>query len=155
MKKKREIGFHSVQVVSGPVIVVTSGYFDPIHVGHLEMLKLSKKLGDQLVVIVNNDKQAELKKGKSFMREEDRLKIVKAIRYVDVALISVDEDKTVCESLQKVSRAYPLHQIIFANGGDRKEEEIPEAKVCKELKIKMVDGLGEKIRSSSKIIKGK
>jgi len=155
MRKKREIGFHSAQVVSGPVVVVASGYFDPIHVGHLEMLKLSRKLGDQLIVIVNNDKQAELKKGKSFMREEDRLEIVKAIKYVDVAFVSVDEDKTVCKSLQKVNSVYLLNKIIFANGGDRKEEEVPEAKVCEELKIKMVDGLGEKIRSSSEIIKGK
>ena len=98
-----EIGFHTVRQ---NLVVVVSGYFDPIHVGHLEMLKLAKELGDELVVIVNNDKQAELKKGKSFMSQEDRLKIVKAIRYVDSAFISVDEDKTVCGSLQKVRRNY-------------------------------------------------
>ena len=149
-----EIGFHAVRQ---NLVVVVSGYFDPIHVGHLEMLKLAKELGDELVVIVNNDKQAELKKGKSFMSQDDRLKIVKAIRYVDSAFISVDEDKTVCGSLQKVRRNYKEYDydIIFANGGDRHTGEIPESKVCKKANIKMVDGLGDKIRSSSKIIKGK
>ena len=147
-----EIGFHTI---NRHVAVVVSGYFDPIHVGHLEMMKLAKQLGDELVVIVNNDKQAKLKKKKSFMSEDDRLKIVKAIRYVDGAFISIDEDKTVRGSLQKVRRNYKEYDIIFANGGDRSSDEIPESKVCKECDIQMVDGLGDKIRSSSKIVKGK
>lgn len=147
-----EIGFHTI---NRHVAVVVSGYFDPIHVGHLEMMKLAKQLGDELVVIVNNDKQAKLKKKKSFMSEDDRLKIVKAIRYTDAAFISVDEDKTVCGSLEKVRRNYKDYNIIFANGGDRHSGEIPESKVCKKCNIEMIDGLGDKIRSSSKIVKGK
>ena len=147
-----EIGFHSV---NRHVAVVVSGYYDPIHVGHLEMMKLAKQLGDELVVIVNNDKQAKLKKKKSFMSEDDRLEIVRAIRHVDGAFISIDEDKTVCGSLQKVRRNYRDYEIIFANGGDRHSGEIPESKVCKECDIQMIDGLGDKIRSSSKIVKGK
>ena len=147
-----EIGFHTV---NRHVAVVVSGYFDPIHVGHLEMMKLAKQLGDELVVIVNNDKQAKLKKKKSFMSEDDRLKIVKAIRYTDAAFISIDEDKTVRGSLQKVRRNYKEYDIIFANGGDRHSGEIPESKVCKECDIQMADGLGDKIRSSSKILKRK
>ena len=147
-----EIGFHSI---NRHVAVVVSGYFDPIHVGHLEMMNLAKQLGDELIVIVNNDKQAKLKKKKSFMSEDDRLKIVKAIRYVDGAFISVDEDKTVCGSLEKVRRNYKDYNIIFANGGDRHSGEIPESKVCKKCDIQMIDGLGDKIRSSSKIVKGK
>ena len=147
-----EIGFHTI---NRHVAVVVSGYFDPIHVGHLEMMKLAKQLGDELVVIVNNDKQAKLKKKKSFMPEDDRLKIVKAIRYTDAAFISVDEDKTVCGSLEKVRRNYKDYNIIFANGGDRHSGEIPESKVCKKCDIEMIDGLGDKIRSSSKIVKGK
>jgi len=123
--------------------VVASGYFDPLHVGHIEYLEESKKLGDKLIVIVNNDEQARLKKGKSFMSQEDRLKIVKSLRCVDEAFISIDTDLSVCKSL----RLCVPH--IFANGGDRKEEEIPEAKICRELNIKMSDGLGLKIRSSS------
>ena len=147
-----EIGFHTI---NRHVAVVVSGYFDPIHVGHLEMMKLAKQLGDELVVIVNNDKQAKLKKKKSYMSEDDRLKIVKAIRYTDAAFISVDEDKTVCGSLEKIRRNYKDYNIIFANGGDRHSGEIPESKVCKKCDIEMIDGLGDKIRSSSKIVKAK
>jgi cytidyltransferase-like protein len=123
--------------------VAASGYFDPLHVGHIEYLEGAKKLGDKLVVIVNNDEQARLKKGKPFMAQEDRLKIVKSLRCVDEAFISIDTDLSVCKSL----RLCVPH--IFANGGDRKQEEIPEAKICRELDIEMSDGLGLKIRSSS------
>ena len=123
--------------------VAASGYFDPLHVGHIEYLEKAKRLGDKLVVIVNSDVQAKIKKGKAFMREEDRLKIVKSLKCVDEAFISIDNNSSVCESL----RLAKPH--IFANGGDRKQEEIPEAGVCEELGIEMVDGLGEKIRSSS------
>lgn len=127
--------------------VAASGYFDPLHVGHVEYLEKSKSLGDKLIVIVNNDKQAALKKGKSFMTEQDRLKIVKALKCVDQAFISLDEDMSVSASLAACK------PDIFANGGDRKEEEIPESTTCRKLGIEMVDGLGEKIRSSSDIIK--
>tara|TARA_R110000851_G_scaffold21863_1_gene65108 strand:- start:708 stop:1064 length:357 start_codon:yes stop_codon:yes gene_type:complete len=112
-------------------------------VGHIEYLEEAKKLGDKLVVIVNNDEQARLKKGKPFMAQGDRLKIVKSLRCVDEAFISIDTDLSVCKSL----RLCIPH--IFANGGDRKQEEIPEAKTCRELNIEMSDGLGLKIRSSS------
>ena len=128
------------------VIVPASGYFDPMHVGHIEYLEKAKALGDRFVVIVNNDKQAELKKGEPLMNEEDRLTIIKSLKCVDEAFISVDTNNTVCESLRLCLPE------IFTNGGDRKEEEVPEAKVCKELGIEMVDGLGEKIRSSSDYI---
>ena len=123
--------------------VVVSGYFDPLHVGHIEYLELAKELGTKLVVIVNNDHQCELKKGKSFMKEEDRLKIVKSLSIVDEAFLSIDRDRTVCDSLAAIN------PDIFANGGDRHVNEIPESAVCKELGIKMIDGLGSKIRSSS------
>ena len=124
-------------------IVATSGYFDPLHVGHLECLEMAAKLGDILVVIINSDLQAKLKKGKSFMNERDRLKIVSALRCVDNVFLSIDKDKSQCESLRY------LKPDIFAKGGDRMSDEIPESKVCKELGIQIVDGLGEKIRSSS------
>ena len=127
------------------VKIAVSGYFDPIHVGHLEYLKMAKALGDTLVVIVNNNHQCVLKKGKFFMDEKDRLEIVKAIKYVDEVFLSVDEDKTVCESLELI------RPNIFANGGDRSTAEVPETSICKKYKIEMVDGLGEKIRSSSSL----
>ena len=123
--------------------VVVSGYFDPIHIGHLEYFKEAKKLGDYLIVIVNNDYQCSLKKGKSFMPEEDRLKIVESIKGVDEAVLSIDNDRTVCKTLEMIN------PDIFANGGDRSNKEIPEAKVCTKQNIKLIDGLGAKIRSSS------
>ena len=123
--------------------VAVSGYFDPIHVGHLEYLQLAKKLGDNLIVIINNNLQAELKKGSTFMDEKDRMEIVAALRCVDEVFLSIDTDKSVCKSLEHIK------PDIFANGGDRSLDEIPETAVMKKYNIKMVDGLGSKIRSSS------
>ena len=123
--------------------VAISGYFDPIHVGHLEYISLSKKLGDYLIVIINNNHQCTLKKGKHFMDENDRAKILEAIEGVDEVFISIDKDRTVCESLEKI------RPDIFTNGGDRHNKEIPEAIVCKKYGIELLDGLGKKIRSSS------
>ena len=125
------------------IIVATSGYFDPLHVGHLECLEMAKELGDRLIVIVNSDLQAKLKKGKAFMNENDRMKIVSALKCVDHVFLSIDKDKSQCESLRHIQ------SDIFAKGGDRMSDEIPESKVCKELGIDIVDGLGKKIRSSS------
>lgn len=126
-------------------VVAVSGYFDPIHVGHLEYLKMAKNLGDKLIVIVNSDYQAGLKKGTSFMPEDDRLEIVKSLRCVDEVFLSIDKDKSVCKSLEY------LKPDIFANGGDRSLNEIPETAVMEKYDIEMVDSLGMKIRSSSKI----
>ena len=123
--------------------IAISGYFDPIHVGHIEYINNAKKLGDWLVVIVNNNNQCALKKGKYFMDEKDRVLIVKNIKAVDEVFLSIDKDKTVCKSLKKIN------PDVFANGGDRKNYEIPESKVCKENNIQIIDGLGDKIRSSS------
>ena len=124
-------------------VVAISGYFDPIHVGHLEYINMAKKLGDKLVVIVNNNYQCELKKGKPFMDEKDRVTIVSNLKNVDEVFLSIDKDKTVCASLEKIK------PDIFANGGDRKNYEIPESVICKKYDIKIIDGLGEKIRRSS------
>ena len=125
--------------------VAVSGYFDPIHVGHLEYLKLAKSLGDKLVVIVNNNNQCIMKKGKPFMDEVDRVEIVKCLKMVDEVFLSVDKDRTVCASLKI------LKPDIFANGGDRSVGEVPESSVCKKYNIEMIDGLGDKIRSSSEL----
>ena len=128
-------------------IVATSGYFDPLHVGHIELFKLAKGLGDKLVVIVNNNKQAILKKGHYFMDEKERMQIISAIKYVDEVVLCIDEDQSVSKTLAKIK------PDIFAKGGDRYSHEIPEAKICKELGIKIVDGLGKKIQSSSELEK--
>lgn len=125
------------------IIVCASGYFNPIHYGHIEYLEKSKQLGDKLIVIVNNDKQSHLKKGTSFMPEEERLKIVRSLRCVDSAVLSVDEDRTVCNTLSL------LHPDIFTNGGDQNNDTIPEKDICEKMGTKLVDNLGEKIQSSS------
>ena len=127
-------------------IVAVSGYFDPFHVGHLEYLEKSKKLGDYLFVIVNNDEQAKLKKVKPFMPAIERLKLIRSLKCVDAAIISIDTDRTVCKTLESIC------PDIFTNGGDQNNDTIPEVEVCKKLNIELVDGLGEKIQSSSWLI---
>ena len=104
-------------------IVAVSGYFDPIHIGHLEYFKFAKELGDYLYVIVNNDNQAKLKKGSFFMTESDRFKIVESMDIVDKAILSIDQDKSVSKTLLKIK------PDIFANGGDKFEGSILEEKV--------------------------
>ena len=123
--------------------VAVSGYFDPLHIGHLEYLKLAKSLGDYLIVIVNSNYQCKIKKGKPFMDENDRLEIVRNLKMVDEVFLSIDKDRTVCKSLEKI------RPDIFANGGDRSTDEVPETVICNKYKIKMIEGLGDKIRSSS------
>ncbi len=127
------------------VRVVVSGYFDPVHVGHIEMFERARGLGDKLIVILNSDAQAVMKKGKPFMKESERKKILESLRFVDEVFVSIDKDRSVCESLRAVN------PDIFANGGDRFTDEVPETKICRELGIKIVDGLGEKIQSSSNL----
>ncbi|MGV8142044.1 MAG: adenylyltransferase/cytidyltransferase family protein [Candidatus Pacearchaeota archaeon] len=128
------------------VTVAASGYFDPLHKGHIEYLQEAKNLGDRLVVIVNSDLQASLKKGKSFMPQDQRIAIIESLSFVDEVFLSIDKDKSVCLSLAKIK------PDIFAKGGDRTAGEIPEGDVCKRLGIKIVDGLGAKVESSSRLI---
>ena len=127
------------------LIVAVSGYFDPLHVGHLEYFKLAKQLGDKLYVIVNNDVQAVLKKQTSFMNENDRLEIIKSLAIVDNAILSIDQDKSVSKTLEKIK------PNIFGNGGDQIKGSILEEDTCIRNNIKIVDQLGKKIRSSSEI----
>jgi cytidyltransferase-like protein len=129
------------------ILVAVSGYFNPLHVGHLEMIEKARSLGDFLVVIVNNDYQVKLKGSFPFMSVKDRIRIVGALKSVDKVFLSIDKDKTVIESLKKIK------PDIFANGGDRKNiNDVPEAEICQQLGIEMVDGLGKKNRASSKLI---
>lgn len=129
------------------VIVFTSGYFDPLHQGHIELFKLAKELGDHLIVAVNNDYQCIQKKGFVFMPHEEKVKIISELRCVDEVIISVDRDHSMIETLKKVK------PHIFAKGGDRYVHEIPETPICNELGIKIIDGLGVKVQSSSDLIK--
>lgn len=130
-------------------IVVVSGYFSPLHIGHIRMFKEAKKLGTELWVVVNNDKQVMLKGSCPFMSLIERLEIIASLKMVDEALPCLDYDETVCKTLRFIQ------PDIFANGGDRKKGNIPEAKICKELGIKMVFGVGgsEKVQASSELIR--
>jgi cytidyltransferase-like protein len=128
-------------------VVCISGYFDPIHIGHLEYIELAKSLGDKLMVIVNNDEQAKLKKGSHFMEQNNRLSIVSSLKNVDITVLSIDQDRTVCETLRKYK------PDIFANGGDQNNDNIPEKQICVELGIELVDNLGEKKESSRFLVK--
>ena len=125
-------------------VVLTSGYFDPLHVGHIELFKLAKELGDKLIVVVNNDEQVVMKRGKKpFMDQEQRKEVIESIKYVDEVFISIDKrDTTQIETLKL------LKPDVFAKGGDRFSYEIPEAAICRELGIKIIDGVGEKRQSS-------
>lgn len=124
-------------------VVVASGYFDPLHYGHIEYLQRARDLGHKLIVIVNNDRQAARKKGKAFMPARERVKLVRSLACVDAALESIDEDASVCKTL------CIIHPDIFTNGGSQLSEDAPEAQVCAELGIKMVDGLGKAIVSEA------
>lgn len=137
---------------------ITSMYANPIHPGHIECLQLSKQLVDELWVIVNNDIQAELKRGtKSFQNQEYRLNILQSIRYVDMAILSIDSDSSVCKSIEYIhdliKQQNPSAELIFTKGGDRFANEIPEKSICDSLGITIVDGLGEKTYNSSELIK--
>lgn len=137
-------------------IVITSGYFNPIHPGHIDCFRLASRLGDQLWVIVNNDHQAQLKRGvPSFQNENDRASIVGAIKYVNEVFIATDSDTSVCCTLEELfdlaTERYKGQDlsVIFAKGGDRMASEIPESQLCREIGIQIVDGLGSKTHNSS------
>ena len=137
-----------------PKAIIVSGYFNPLHKGHLELFKKAKEKGGQLWVIVNSDLQRELKGSKAFMDEDERLIIVSAIGIVDKAVISIDKDKTQCATLRFLAKEYGTeYDLFFANGGDQNNDSIPEVPICKEVGIGLIQGLGDKIQSSSWILK--
>jgi D-beta-D-heptose 7-phosphate kinase/D-beta-D-heptose 1-phosphate adenosyltransferase len=134
--------------------IIVSGYFNPIHKGHLDLFKKAKSQADKLWVIVNSDFQRELKGSTSFMSDTERLEIVKAIKWVDYALISSDRDRTQCYTLQQFHEMFSdKYDLAFANGGDQTNDTIPEKEVCERLGIELLDGLGDKIQSSSWLLK--
>ena len=137
-----------------PKAIIVSGYFNPLHKGHLELFEEAKGAGDELWVIVNSDIQRELKGSKEFMDENERHMIVSAIKYVDKALISIDQDKTQRVTLAYLADLFSTDYILyFANGGDQNNESIPEVSICKEKGIGLIEGLGDKIQSSSWLLK--
>ena len=134
-------------------LVMVSGGFDPVHIGHIRLFQEAKKLGDELVVILNNDNWLRFKKGFAFMPENDRKEIIESFRFVDRVFITAHKENTndisVCREIELI------RPHIFANGGDRKQDNIPEYALCQRLGIEMVFNVGEggKIRSSSELVK--
>lgn len=126
------------------IIACVSMFADPLHIGHLELLERAKQMADKLYVIVNNDTQACLKKGSSFMKETERLEIIRALKYVDAAILAVDKDETVAKTIELIRPTY------FCNGGDVSNTSLPLAEIeaCQRCGTKLVDGLGKKIQSS-------
>lgn len=128
-------------------VVIISGYFNPLHGGHLDMIEAAAKLGDRLVVVVNNDKQQILKKGKIILDEDNRTRLLRALRDVDEVVLSLDDDPTVIKTLEFIAKQYHGEQLIFAQGGDRDSDKVnPEADVCSKYGITIVYGVGTEIR---------
>ena len=134
--------------------IIVSGYFNPIHKGHLEYFQNAKKLADFLFVIVNSDHQRALKQSKEFQLEQERMLIVSSLKPVDKAILSIDKDRTVCETIASIANDYcQEYDLAFANGGDQNNNTIPERPICEKMGIALLDGLGDKIQSSSWLLK--
>jgi len=143
------------------VVVAVSGGFDPIHIGHVRLFERARALGDELVVILNNDNWLKMKKGYSFMPEKERKEVIKGLRAVDRVVLTRhklgDDDMSVSRELRRVK------PDIFANGGDRNEADAAnpnsslykDLNTCKRLNINMVFNVGKggKIQSSSWLLK--
>lgn len=134
--------------------IIVSGYFNPIHKGHLEYINKAKSFSDALFVIVNNDHQRALKGSKEFQLEEERMLIVSNLKAVDTVVLAIDSDRTVCATIEKIANEFGANfDFAFANGGDQNNETIPEIDICEKMGIALLDGLGDKIQSSSWLLK--
>ena len=111
-------------------VVVISGFFNPLHIGHIDYISAARNLGDFLIVIVNNDEQVETKGSIPFMNEDDRLNIITNIKGVDRAVLAIDKDSSVCQTIREEFKRLQndpfFEEMIFANGGDRKQGGVPE-----------------------------
>ena len=137
--------------------IIVSGYFNPVHRGHLDLFNNAKAHGDKLWVIVNSDLQRKLKGSKEFMNEDERMQIVSSLKMVNLTMVSIDEDSTVIETIRalytKAISKDPKYKLAFANGGDQTNDSIPEAAICRHLGIELIENLGNKIQSSSWLLK--
>jgi D-beta-D-heptose 7-phosphate kinase/D-beta-D-heptose 1-phosphate adenosyltransferase len=154
MKLKKTGKKSRTQKRKAKIVVAVSGGFDPVHIGHVRMFEAAKALGDELVVILNNDNWLRKKKGQAFMPESERKEIIEAFKVVDRVIITAHEqastDMSVCNEL------IALKPHIFANGGDRKPDgdPVPEVMVCEKHDIEMLYNVGKggKVQSSSWLI---
>ena len=134
--------------------IIVSGYFNPIHKGHIEYFNNSKALADEMFVIVNNDLQRALKGSKEFQQEQERVFIVSNIKSVNHCILSIDKDRTVCKTIEKIALYFGEdYDLSFSNGGDQNNNTIPERSICDQMGITLIDGLGDKIQSSSWLLK--
>jgi cytidyltransferase-like protein len=138
-------------------VVAISGFFNPLHMGHIDYISAARNLGDFLIVIVNSDKQVGIKGSVPFMNQDERLSIISNIKGVDRAVISIDDDYSVCQTLREEFKRLQndpfFEEMVFANGGDRKEGGVPEDLLEQEIGIRMIYNVGgEKTQSSSELI---
>ncbi len=139
--------------------VIVSGFFNPLHGGHIDLIEAAAKMGEKLIVIVNNDIQQVTKKGKVILTEQNRARLMGALKYVDEVVISIDKEDPkypVTDTLAMIADKYPDDDLIFCNGGDRVDPDAipgPEAEMCRKRGIRMVFGIGgvEKADSSTRI----
>ena len=140
---------------SAPSYAIVSGYFNPLHVGHLDLMESARSVAAALIVIVNNDDQQLRKKGRIIQDQASRLRIVRALRVVDQAVVADDEDDTVRATLTRLRAEHPQAALTFCNGGDRSSPgATPEAETCARLGIDVIYGVGgeAKADASSRII---
>lgn len=133
--------------------IIVSGFFNPLHGGHMDMIEAAAKMGDELVVIVNNDVQQIQKKDKIILNQDNRMRLMRALRDVDEVILSIDTDPTIIKTLEMVAKKYPDDELVFANGGDRDSTAaVPETEICQQYGIKMRFDAGEgKPDSSTRI----
>jgi len=138
-------------------VIIVSGGFDPVHKGHIRMFREAANLGHQVIIGLNSDEWLTRKKGKPFMKWEERAEILESCKFVDQVWLMDDSDDTASDIIRQVAKLYKGQDmnIYFANGGDRKKENVPELDVCKDLNVVMLWGIGGgKIQSSSWLING-
>ena len=138
-------------------VIIVSGGFDPVHKGHIRMFREAANLGHQVIIGLNSDEWLSRKKGKPFMKWEERAEILESCKFVTQVLSMDDSDDTASDIIRQVANLYKNQNmnIYFANGGDRKKGNVPELDVCKDLNVVMLWGIGGgKIQSSSWLING-
>ena len=138
-------------------VIIVSGGFDPVHKGHIRMFREAANLGHQVIIGLNSDEWLTRKKGKPFMKWDERAEILESCKFVTQVLSMDDSDDTASDIIRQVANLYKNQDmnIYFANGGDRKKGNVPELDVCKDLGVVMLWGIGGgKIQSSSWLING-